>query len=104
MYDPFKAKSRLIALTAAVFTGGVALASGLGWTSTSHGMPPIVEGVQVSPAAVQPALDLSDAFTNLADAVTPAVVRIETRRACQRWPRTRCGELHRGARDRYPSR
>jgi len=83
MYDPLKAKSRLIALTAAVFTGGVALASGLGWTSTSHGMPPIVEGVQVSPAAVQPALDLSDAFTNLADAVTPAVVRIETRRTVQ---------------------
>jgi serine protease Do len=43
-------------------------------------MPPVTEGPQVAAAAVQPALDLSEAFTSLADAVTPAVVRIETRR------------------------
>lgn len=83
MYDPLRAKGRVIVFTGAVFVGGVALASGLGWTSTSHAMPPINEGEQVSASAVQPALDLSEAFTNLADAVTPAVVRIETRRAVQ---------------------
>jgi serine protease Do len=43
-------------------------------------MPTITTAPQVSPEAVQPALDLSAAFTNLAEAVTPAVVRIETRR------------------------
>ena len=83
MYDPLKAKGRVIALTAIALIGGVALASGLGWTSTSHAMPPITESPQVPASAVQPALDLSAAFTNLADAVTPAVVRIETRRAVQ---------------------
>jgi serine protease Do len=42
-------------------------------------MPTLVEPPQVAAEAVQPALDLSQAFTNLADAVTPAVVRIEAR-------------------------
>ncbi|MDE3005126.1 MAG: trypsin-like peptidase domain-containing protein [Gemmatimonadota bacterium] len=83
MYDPLKAKGRLVAFAGAVFVGGLAVASGLGWTSTSHAMPPITEEEQVPASAVQPALDLSEAFTNLADAVTPAVVRIETRRTVQ---------------------
>jgi len=43
-------------------------------------MPSISVAPQVSPDAVRPALDLSEAFTNLAGAVTPAVVRIESRR------------------------
>jgi len=81
MYDPLKAKTRVVVFIAVALLFGVGIASGLGWTSTSHAMPPIVEGPQVSAAAVQPALDLSRAFTNLADAVTPAVVRIESRRA-----------------------
>jgi serine protease Do len=80
MYDPLKAKARIVAGMAVVLLFGVGIASGLGWTSTSHAMPPIVEGPQVAESAVQPALDLSRAFTNLADAVTPAVVRIESRR------------------------
>ena len=81
MYDPLKAKTRVVVFIAVALLFGVGIASGLGWTSTSHAMPPIVEGPQVSEAAVQPALDLSRAFTNLADAVTPAVVRIESRRS-----------------------
>jgi serine protease Do len=56
------------------------MASGMGWTSSSVAMPVITEAPQVSEAAVKPAMDLSDAFVNLADAVTPAVVRIESRR------------------------
>lgn len=87
MYDPLKSKTNIILFVAATFTVGLGVASALGWTSTSHAMPPIVEGSQVPASAVQPALTLSDAFTNLADAVTPAVVRIETRRTVQ--PRTR---------------
>lgn len=87
MYDPLKSKTNIILFVAATFTVGLGIASAAGWTSTSHAMPAISEGAQVPASAVQPALTLSDAFTNLADAVTPAVVRIETRRTVQ--PRSR---------------
>ena len=83
MYDPLEAKGRKVAFTFTAFAGGLLLATGLGWTSASHAMPPLTEEDQVPASAVQPALDLSQAFTNLADAVTPAVVRIETRRTVQ---------------------
>jgi serine protease Do len=79
MYDPLKAKAKVVLYTGIAFLFGLGLASGLGWTSSSHAMPVLTEAPQVSPAAVQPARDLSDAFTNLAKAVTPAVVRIESR-------------------------
>ena len=82
MYDPLRAKAKVVVYSAVAFLFGLGMASGLGWTSTSHAMPTITEAPQVSPDAVRPALDLSEAFTNLAEAVTPAVVRIEsTRRA-----------------------
>lgn len=80
MYDPLRAKAKVVVYTAIAFLFGLGVASGLGWTSVSHAMPAITTTPQVSPEAVQPALDLSAAFTNLAEAVTPAVVRIETRR------------------------
>jgi serine protease Do len=80
MYDPLKAKAKVILYSAIAFLFGIGLASGLGWTSASHAMPSLTEAPQVSSAAVQPALDLSEAFTNLAEAVTPSVVRIESRR------------------------
>lgn len=81
MYDPLRAKAKVIFLSAVACLLGFGIASSLGWTtSTSHAMPPVLESPQVSPEEVQPALDLSAAFTNLADAVTPAVVRIESRR------------------------
>jgi serine protease Do len=80
MYDPLKAKTRILVLAGTVFLLGIGIASGLGWTSASHAMPSIAGTPQVSAASVQPALDLSEAFTNLATAVTPAVVRIESRR------------------------
>jgi serine protease Do len=43
-------------------------------------MPVIGTEPQIPIEAVQPALDLSDAFVNVAEIVTPAVVRIEARR------------------------
>ena len=80
MYDPLRAKVKVALYSAIAFLVGLAITSGLGWTSKSYAMPVIAETAQISPEAVQPALDLSQAFTNLADAVTPAVVRIEARR------------------------
>ena len=83
MYDPLKAKTKVVFYIAVAFLFGLGIASGLGWTSSSHAMPTLTEAAQVSPDAVRPAQDLSDAFTNLATAVTPAVVRIESRRPTQ---------------------
>lgn len=80
MYDPLKAKTKVVFYIAVAFLFGLGIASGLGWTSASNAMPAVTEAPQVSPDAVRPALDLSDAFKNLAEAVTPAVVRIESRR------------------------
>ncbi len=80
MYDPLRAKAKVVFLSTVVCLLGLGIASGLGWTRKSHAMPTVLESPQVLPEAVQPALDLSAAFTNLADAVTPSVVRIESRR------------------------
>ena len=79
MYDPLRAKARIALYTVVAFLFGLGLASGLGWTGSSYAQPAINEVPQVSAAAVKPAQDLSDAFVNLADVVTPAVVRIESR-------------------------
>ena len=80
MYDPLRSKAKVAISTGVAFVFGLSLASGLGWTDVTHAMPPIREAPQVSESAVKPALDLSEAFVNLADVVTPAVVRIESLR------------------------
>ena len=79
MYDPLRAKAKIVLYTVVAFLFGIGLASGMGWTSTSHAMPAINDAPQVSEAAVKPAIDLSDAFVNLSRAATPSVVRIESR-------------------------
>jgi serine protease Do len=77
MFDPLRAKARVIGYTGVAFLFGLGLASGLGWTGPSFAMPTVTEVPQVQEEAVRPALDLSDAFANVAEQVTPAVVRIE---------------------------
>jgi len=77
MFDPLRVKGRVIVTIALGFVGGLGLASVLGWTGPSYAMPIITEAPQVTEEAIRPALDLSDAFANVAESVTPAVVRIE---------------------------
>jgi len=77
MFDPLRAKARVIVTIALGFVGGLGLASALGWTGPTYAMPVLATAPQVSEEAVRPALDLSNAFANAAEAVTPAVVRIE---------------------------
>ena len=80
MYDPLRAKAKIALYTVIAFAMGLGLASGMGWTDTSLAMPVINEAPQVSEAAVAPAKDLSEAFVNISEVVTPAVVRVEARR------------------------
>jgi serine protease Do len=80
MYDPLRSKAKVVFYTVAAFVVGLGVASGLGWTSASLAMPVIDGEPQVSREAVQPALDLSEAFVNVSEVVTPAVVRVQARR------------------------
>ncbi|GMR12431.1 MAG: Do family serine endopeptidase [Gemmatimonadota bacterium] len=80
MYDPLRAKAKVVFFTAIAFLFGLGLASGLGWTGVTNAIPVIESAPQIPESAVRPALDLSDAFVSIAETVTPAVVRIETRR------------------------
>ncbi len=83
IYDPFRAKVKVAFFTAAAALMGLGIVSALGWNGVSNAMPVIGTAPQIPIQAVQPALDLSDAFVNVAQTVTPAVVRIEARRRSQ---------------------
>ncbi len=80
MYDPLKAKAKVVFYTLVAFATGLGVATGFGWTESSLAMPVLQETPQVSAAAVAPATSLSDAFVNVAEVVTPGVVRIEAER------------------------
>ena len=83
MYDPLRAKMKVVFYSALACLFGLGIASGLGWTGVTHSMPVVDTQPQVAVESVQPAVDLSDAFVNVSEAVTPAVVRIEARRVSQ---------------------
>ena len=59
---------------------GLGIASQFGFVERPFSLPPVQTEAVVSEAEVQPALDLSEAFVNVAEVVTPAVVQIETTR------------------------
>src|SRR5262245_34578439 len=80
MYDPLRAKAKVALYGGLTFFLGLGIASGLGWTRASLAMPVVNEQPALTTEAVKPAADLSEAFVNIADVVTPAVVRIQTRR------------------------
>ncbi len=80
MYDPLRAKTKVALSVAACFLFGLGIASQFGFAEPARAPLVVQTGPRVSEAAVQPALDLSEAFVNIADAVTPAVVMIEATR------------------------
>jgi serine protease Do len=80
IYDPLRSKMKLIFYSAVACLFGLGITSALGWTGVTHSMPVLDTQPQISTEAVQPALDLSDAFVNVSEMVTPGVVRIEARR------------------------
>ncbi|MFP3948912.1 MAG: trypsin-like peptidase domain-containing protein [Longimicrobiales bacterium] len=75
-----KSKAKLILYTTLAFVLGLGMASGLGWTGPTHAMPTLDDAPRVSQEALGSAQDLSNAFVEVADAVTPAVVSIRTER------------------------
>ncbi len=80
IHDPLRSKAKVVLYSSATFVAALGLAAGFGWSQPSNGLPTIDESPRVSAQSVRPALDLSDAFVNVADVVTPAVVRIEATR------------------------
>lgn len=84
MYDPLRAKTKVALSVAATFLFGLGISSLFGFTERPFSLPPVQTEAVVAEAEVQPALDLSQAFVNVAEAVTPAVVQIETARQVAR--------------------
>ena len=81
MYDPLRKKLKIALITVFSCLSGLGIASGIGWTNTAPRNALVTSSeAQIPNQAVQPALDLSDAFVNVAETVTPAVVRIEARK------------------------
>lgn len=84
MYDPLRAKTKVALSVAACFLFGLGIASQFGFAESAAPTAAVQTGPRVPAAAVQPALDLSESFVNIADAVTPAVVIIEATRERRR--------------------
>ena len=66
MYDPLRNKLKVALVTGFSCLAGLGIASGIGWTDVPPENHPIISSEPQIPAqAVQPALDLSDAFVTL---------------------------------------
>ena len=79
MFDPLSFKTRLLVYAAAAFALGIGGASAAGWSRPAPAAA-VTQVPRLTDAEIQPALDLSEAFVNIADAVTPGVIRIEAER------------------------
>ena len=90
MLDPIRAKLKWIATATAAFAGGLAFASGLQWTSGSQATMLLQSQAAPSAQDVRPVAELNQAFTTIAETVTPAVVSITSERPqqAQRLPRS----------------
>lgn len=76
-YDPLKAKAKTGLGVAISLLFGLGLASQLGFADAAFSGLQLQTTAQLSPAEVKPALDLSEAFVNVAKVVTPSVVKLE---------------------------
>ncbi len=84
MYDPLRVKMGVAISVAASLLIGIGIASRIDAPRPAYSLPTVQTTPVVADAAVQPALTLSEAFVAVADAVTPAVVRIEASRQRER--------------------
>ncbi len=82
-YDPLRAKAKVAVFTAMGVVAGLGIASGLGWTHPAANIPALDDEAQITTASVKTALEVSEAFTTVSEAVTPAVVRIESKRTVE---------------------
>lgn len=100
-HDLLKMKTKIALAVAVAFLSGIGLAAQFGFMDSRDA--PAAALVETQPqlaaAAVRPALDLSDAFVAIADAVTPSVVRIEARRRQQASRRMSLDDFFRGRPD-----
>ncbi|HEX7120427.1 MAG TPA: trypsin-like peptidase domain-containing protein [Longimicrobiales bacterium] len=79
MDDRTLRRSKLLLFTPLAFLFGLGLASGLEWPAGTHAAPAF-QAALPDQEQLREALELSQAFTAIAEAVTPAVVRIEVER------------------------
>ena len=100
MFDPLRSKTRIVLYSLTAVLMGVGGASALGWT-TSSTLPDVRFDPQVVERDIQPALDISEAFVTLAEAVTPAVIRIEAERPGSSAP-VAGGQIPEQFRDLFP--
>ena len=84
MYDPLRVKMGVAISVTASLLIGIGIASRIDAPRPAYSLPTVQTTPVVADAAVQPALTLSEAFVAVADAVTPAVVRIEASRQRER--------------------
>ena len=100
MLDPVRAKLRVLGITAVTFVCGVLLASGMQWTT---GVEAAVLLQQLPDRAqTRPMAELSEAFVAVSQAVTPAVVSIQTARVVGPRERQRAQEIPQELRDMLP--
>lgn len=85
MIDPIRYKVKLLGVVAVAFVAGAGLSSGLDRAASARVPHAVTDAASTQVVASAPrsparAAELGDAFIAIADAVTPAVVRIQTER------------------------
>lgn len=98
MLDPVRAKLRILGLTTVTLFAGVLLASAMQWPASSRASTILQQ--PPSRSDTRPMAELSGAFVAISDAVTPAVVSIQTQRTL-RIPENHPRELPERLRDLF---
>ena len=86
MDDRTLRRTKFFLLVPVAFLLGVGVASGFEWPVGGHAAPAVLQSAVPDRPRIREAVDLSEAFTAIAEAVTPAVVRIEVERTGRRMP------------------